>query len=135
MVCSDSHLNTGTTLRAGISATTFTMVGVACKVITELLNIFMWDKHANELGLVALAICLLGSILFVPSQPRTSDSWISNKVWDKMNVCNLLKRCELESPLFHEDEGKPPSYQPVATADVPVAAVAPEEDAKLVEKV
>lgn len=92
----------GTTLRAGISATTFTVVGVVCKVLTELLNIFLWDKHANAVGLLALAICLAGSLLFVPSKQRSADTGISNRVWDALNLCGCLKACELESPSFKE---------------------------------
>jgi hypothetical protein len=108
----------GTALRVRISATSFTVVGVACKVVTEIVNLVMWEKHASELGLLALAACFLGSILFVPAASRSDASWFSNGVWTALNriTCGGLKRFELESPTFdHEAErGK---YEIVSTTD------------------
>merc|ERR1712054_155347 len=34
----------GWNCREKTSATSFTLIGVSCKVITELINIFIWDK-------------------------------------------------------------------------------------------
>lgn len=36
-------------LRAVISATSFSVIGNICKVLTILVNIMMWDQHASEL--------------------------------------------------------------------------------------
>ena len=35
-------------LRAAISATSFSVIGNICKVLTILVNIMMWDQHASE---------------------------------------------------------------------------------------
>lgn len=43
-------------LRAMVSATSFTVVGIMCKVATVVINCLIWDKHASALGLAALAI-------------------------------------------------------------------------------
>ncbi|CAL5222546.1 g4924 [Coccomyxa viridis] len=45
-------------LRAVISATSFSVIGNVCKVLTILVNLLMWDKHSNALGTVALLGCL-----------------------------------------------------------------------------
>lgn len=36
-------------LRAVISATSFSVIGNICKVLTILVNILMWDQHASML--------------------------------------------------------------------------------------
>jgi len=45
-------------LRAAISATSFSVIGNICKVLTILVNILMWDQHANATGTGALLLCL-----------------------------------------------------------------------------
>eukprot|EP00302_Diacronema_sp_CCMP2436_P032156 CAMPEP_0179997992 /NCGR_PEP_ID=MMETSP0984-20121128/8438_1 /TAXON_ID=483367 /ORGANISM="non described non described, Strain CCMP 2436" /LENGTH=332 /DNA_ID=CAMNT_0021917635 /DNA_START=52 /DNA_END=1050 /DNA_ORIENTATION=+ len=50
--------------RKQLSATSFTVVGNACKVISVLINVFIWDKHASPIGLGMLAITLTGAILY-----------------------------------------------------------------------
>ena len=37
-------------LRAVISATSFSVIGNICKVLTILVNIMMWDQHASKLS-------------------------------------------------------------------------------------
>jgi len=120
----------GTALRARLSATTFTVVGVACKVVTELANWLMWEKHANEMGLLALVACFVGSLLFVPAQSRSEqNTWFSNAVWNGLNRISwgLLKQMELESPSFsatngdhhpHQHGGKEPQFVPVKQEEV-----------------
>lgn len=44
-----------------ISATSFSLVGNVCKVITILVNIVIWDKHAGFEGTAALLLCLVAS--------------------------------------------------------------------------
>jgi len=45
--------------RASISATYFTVVGNTCKVITVILNVIVWDKHATHEGIMSLGVCLV----------------------------------------------------------------------------
>ena len=35
-------------LRAVISATSFSVIGNVCKVLTILVNLFMWEKHSSK---------------------------------------------------------------------------------------
>uniref|UniRef100_A0A7S1Q2Q0 Sugar phosphate transporter domain-containing protein n=1 Tax=Alexandrium catenella TaxID=2925 RepID=A0A7S1Q2Q0_ALECA len=48
----------GFNLRKLVSATSFTVVGVVCKLITVLINDVMWDYHANVMGHVGLLLCI-----------------------------------------------------------------------------
>ena len=88
----------GTGFRARVSATTFTLLGVVNKIISVVINYFMWDKHANEYGLAALAVCLVGSTLYQPAQSREAGSW-SESVWGACNKCScgLIAYLELET--------------------------------------
>jgi len=45
--------------RHAVSATSFTVLGNVCKVITVVINLLIWDKHANLPGFCALFICLV----------------------------------------------------------------------------
>jgi len=44
-------------LRAAISATSFSVIGNICKVLTILVNILMWDQHASEPPPFLLLFC------------------------------------------------------------------------------
>lgn len=48
----------GFNLRKLVSATTFTVVGVVCKLITVMINDLMWSHHSNSWGHVGLLICI-----------------------------------------------------------------------------
>ena len=45
--------------RHAVSATSFTVLGNVCKVNTVIINLLIWDKHANLPGLIALSLCLV----------------------------------------------------------------------------
>lgn len=47
--------------RNQVSATTFTLIGVVCKLISVMLNVAIWDKHASAAGIAWLFVCLLCS--------------------------------------------------------------------------
>ena len=51
-------------LRAVISATSFSVIGNVCKVLTILVNAAMWDQHANAAGTAALLVCLATGALY-----------------------------------------------------------------------
>ena len=54
-------------LRAVISATSFSVIGNICKVLTILVNLLMWEQHASEFSLPLLSsVCLISQGL-VPS--------------------------------------------------------------------
>lgn len=60
--------------RDALSATAFTVVGNVCKVLSVLINFFVWDKHATNLGLLALFVCIAGSALYRPAELRSDRS-------------------------------------------------------------
>ncbi|EFJ44859.1 hypothetical protein VOLCADRAFT_64353, partial [Volvox carteri f. nagariensis] len=43
-------------LREAVSATLFTIVGIICKVVTVVINVVIWDKHASPGGIGFLLI-------------------------------------------------------------------------------
>jgi len=47
-----------------ITATAYTVVGVMNKLLTVLVNVLIWDKHASPLGIAALCVCLCGGALY-----------------------------------------------------------------------
>lgn len=48
----------GFNLRKLVSATTFTVIGVMCKLITVLLNDLLWSQHSNMMGHIGLGLCI-----------------------------------------------------------------------------
>ncbi|KAK3274820.1 hypothetical protein CYMTET_17018 [Cymbomonas tetramitiformis] len=57
-------------LRSLVSATSFTVVGIMCKIGTVIVNCLIWDKHASPTGLAALAVCLLAGSFYQQSPMR-----------------------------------------------------------------
>lgn len=47
-----------------ITATAYTIVGVMNKLLTVLINVLIWDKHASPGGIAALCVCLGGGSLY-----------------------------------------------------------------------
>jgi solute carrier family 35 protein len=56
--------------RSQVSATYFTVIGNVCKVITVLVNVFIWDKHATNTGLGFLFACLFAAYFYEQSPMR-----------------------------------------------------------------
>mmetsp|Transcript_96508 Transcript_96508/g.242078 ORF Transcript_96508/g.242078 Transcript_96508/m.242078 type:complete len:347 (+) Transcript_96508:99-1139(+) len=54
----------GFNLRAKVSATSFTVVGVVCKILTVLLNDVIWTNHSNVLGHCGLFICIAAGFVY-----------------------------------------------------------------------
>jgi len=54
----------GFNLRKQVSATSFTVVGVVCKVVTVLINDFIWSQHSNGMGHLGLATCIFAGFLY-----------------------------------------------------------------------
>merc|ERR1740121_2111134 len=48
----------GFNLRKLVSATSFTVVGVVCKILTVLINDLIWTQHSNAMGHVGLLLCI-----------------------------------------------------------------------------
>ena len=56
--------------RSMVSATCYTVLGVANKMMTVLANVLLWDKHATPAGLVSLLGCLLGAACYQQAPMR-----------------------------------------------------------------
>jgi len=50
--------------RNQVAATSFTLIGVVCKLISVMLNVFIWDKHATPVGIGWLVVCLCCSAAY-----------------------------------------------------------------------
>lgn len=61
----------GFNLRKLVSATTFTVIGVMCKLITVLLNDFLWSQHSNLMGHVGLGLCIAAGWAFEKSKVQS----------------------------------------------------------------
>jgi GDP-mannose transporter len=57
-------------LRAMITATSFTVIGVVNKLATTVVNALIWEKHANMYGLIALLFCILGGTFYQQSDKK-----------------------------------------------------------------
>jgi len=61
---------TGWRCRALVSATCYTVLGVANKMLTVLANIIVWDDHATPAGLACLVGCLCCTTAYRPAPLR-----------------------------------------------------------------
>lgn len=80
--------------RDKLSATSFTLVGVTCKLFSVLLNATMWDKHASRIGTLWLVLCLLAGCAYqqAPEQEHGVEDTESEAPKDKpMPVEHVLK--------------------------------------------
>mmetsp|Transcript_23517 Transcript_23517/g.28970 ORF Transcript_23517/g.28970 Transcript_23517/m.28970 type:complete len:252 (+) Transcript_23517:346-1101(+) len=57
--------------RRAISAAYFTVIGNTCKVLTVLLNHFMWEYHATPGGIASLMICLVAAYFYKQAPKRS----------------------------------------------------------------
>lgn len=57
----------GFAARKAISATAFTVTGVVNKLLTVVVNVMIWDKHASNLGLASLLLTVGGGVLYQQS--------------------------------------------------------------------
>jgi len=66
--------------RSLVSATCFTVLGVANKIATVTFNALVWDEHATPLGILALLVCLLGAAVYrqAPMRAKADAELISS---------------------------------------------------------
>lgn len=57
----------GFAARKAISATAFTVTGVVNKLLTVVVNVMIWDKHASNMGLASLLVTIVGGVLYQQS--------------------------------------------------------------------
>ncbi|EFJ47374.1 hypothetical protein VOLCADRAFT_105165 [Volvox carteri f. nagariensis] len=57
-------------LRDTVSATLFTIVGILCKIITVVINVLIWDKHATPAGIGFLLVCVFAGTFYEQAPKR-----------------------------------------------------------------
>lgn len=62
----------GFAARKAISATAFTVTGVVNKLLTVVVNVLIWDKHASNLGLASLLVTIVGGVLYQQSTTKAA---------------------------------------------------------------
>ena len=60
----------GWNCRSKTTATTFTIVGVCCKMLSVLVNGVIWDKHGSPHGIAWLILCLAAGAVYRPAPMR-----------------------------------------------------------------
>jgi len=50
--------------RRELSATSLTILGVVCKILSVIVNVTMWEKHASAKGIVCLLACLTAASVY-----------------------------------------------------------------------
>ena len=60
----------GFSCRRAISATGFTVLGIVNKLLTVVINLLIWDKHASLVGTIGLLICMSGGVLYQQSTTK-----------------------------------------------------------------
>lgn len=60
--------------RSLVSATSFTIIGNVCKVVSIVLNVMLWDKHASPFGITCLLFCLVAAYCYKQAPMRDSSS-------------------------------------------------------------
>jgi len=79
--------------REMVSAASFSIVGIMNKCLTIMLNLLVWDNHANSGGIICLGLCLVGGTIYQQAPMRGKDT--------------LPKYAKLENePSLSDDEQK-----------------------------
>lgn len=60
--------------RSLVSATSFTILGNVCKVISIVINVTLWDKHASPFGIICLLFCLAAAYCYKQAPMRDTVS-------------------------------------------------------------
>ena len=68
-------------VRKSVSATTFTVIGNACKIITVVINFVIWDKHASPYAIVSLLACIGFSSTYKQSEYDKDEKDLKKLKW------------------------------------------------------
>ena len=96
-------------LRAAISATSFSVIGNVCKVLTILVNLLMWDKHASARPFLTEShVCLLSMCFHCYIPPKSNKLKLPGKgchaVLERSLACSALHvryLCQAEAECGH----------------------------------
>lgn len=96
----------GWNCRSLISATSFTLVGVVCKLITVIVNVLIWNKHASSAGIAWLLVCLAASTFYqqAPLRDAHPASPVARKA-EETKLGNIYQPGEGEPGSVSDDEG------------------------------
>ena len=81
-----------------VSATYFTVIGNVCKVITVLINVMIWDKHASPKGLACLFMCLAAAFLYQQAPLRPDAAAAAAATQPPEQVRNACEGCGMTAP-------------------------------------
>jgi len=56
--------------RSLVSATYFTVIGNSCKLLTIVINVTIWNKHASPFGIMCLLACLVAAYFYKQAPVR-----------------------------------------------------------------
>jgi GDP-mannose transporter len=65
--------------RSLVSATYFAIIGNVCKVLTIIINVSIWDKHATPIGICWLLVCLVGTYFYEQAPMRKDKNLLPSK--------------------------------------------------------
>ncbi|KAJ3702475.1 hypothetical protein LUZ61_006180 [Rhynchospora tenuis] len=85
----------GFSCRRAISATGFTVLGIVNKLLTVVINLVIWDKHASLIGTIGLLICMSGGVLYQQSTTKPKAPKVEEK--NENNDEEKQKLVQLES--------------------------------------
>jgi len=71
-LCGVGMSYSGFRLRKEVSATSFTVIGILCKLGTVAVNVMIWDKHASATGLGFLLVCMVAGFFYQQAPMRSS---------------------------------------------------------------
>mmetsp|Transcript_69278 Transcript_69278/g.166124 ORF Transcript_69278/g.166124 Transcript_69278/m.166124 type:complete len:365 (+) Transcript_69278:83-1177(+) len=99
----------GWNCRNQTSAALYTLLGVVCKFLSVLINVLIWDKHASNNGLLALAVCLVSSSLYRQAPKRVENSPVASgaapRTWTKESEnSTVCSRSSSKSRAREDDE-------------------------------
>jgi len=85
-VCGLGMSYSGFRLRKEVSATTFTVIGILCKIGTVVVNVAIWDKHASVTGLLFLMLCMGAGFFYQQAPMRNQLKMDSDNKEEEMVV-------------------------------------------------
>lgn len=99
----------GFAARKAISATAFTVTGVVNKLLTVVINVMMWDKHASNLGLVSLLVTIVGGVLYQQSTSGGKKVGQSEEEdeEEKVGMLEGVKKIDMVVPSGDEETAAP----------------------------
>jgi len=104
--------------RSLVSATCFTVLGVANKMATVTANVLIWDQHASAFGIASLVVCLIGAAIYEQSPMRAEKVAESkpDKVEPEVSAPASARGGWLWGPGSTSSTSAPPSPPPPLTA-------------------